>query len=86
MSDDTRAVITPFGPGVSLYPPPRIDTLCERRLLLAVWERATSDAAWLDELETWPRSVWTKYERDYRRDLLNGIIDPRTWLAEVRAA
>lgn len=86
MSDDARVVDTPYGPGVSLYPDPRLDAICERKLLVAVWDRAERDAEYLDELEAKPRSTWTQTQVARRRDMLKGIIDPRVWLAEQRAA
>ena len=87
MSDDARAVSTPYGPGVSLYPDPGIVFVDpERALLIAIWDRAMRDAEWLDELEATPSSTWTSTQRDRYRTMLRGILDPRTWLAEQRAA
>ncbi len=87
MSDDARVVDTPFGPGVSLYlGDPRCDVLSEYKLLFAVWERAVDDAEWLDELEAKPRSTWTPSQVTQYRRVTHGVLDPRTWLAEQRAA
>jgi len=94
MTRDARraAVATPLGPGVSLYAAlveshvaSIEETRSWARLMLAVYERAEKDVAWLDAVEARPRSEWTKFERELHRDMLDdGVIEPRAWLAEQR--
>ncbi len=83
---DARAVSTPFGPGVSLYPDSNLDAQGERSLFIAIWYRAIRDARWLDAIEELPRSTWTPTQVTQYRRVTCGVLDPRIWLAEQRAA
>ncbi len=84
---DARVVSTPYGLGVSLYPPlTKAGTGTLYSLLVGVFDLAERDAEWLDALESRPRSTWNSNERQKRRELTNGCVDPRTWIAELRGS
>jgi len=81
-STNCRRVVTPLGPGASIYP----DTLTlppdpEVHLLCAVLKKARQDADWLDELETRDPTTWTLHERRRYHRMLLDVPDPREWLA-----